>query len=104
MWLKFYTEGGTLNFVINSDKISGMWADKDPATQKRRTKIYFEEPNDYMIVKKPIEEIMEMIENGEEQCHPLEIEKRYKKIVEIMKSPNCTSQEALDEIAEVIRE
>jgi hypothetical protein len=67
MWLKFYTEGGTLEFVINSDKISDMWADKDPATQKRRTKIYFEEPNDCMIVKKPIEEIMEMIENGEKQ-------------------------------------
>jgi hypothetical protein len=66
MWLKFYTEGGTLDFVIDSDKISGMWTDKDPVTWKRRTKIYFGEPNDYVIVKKPIEEIMEMIEKGED--------------------------------------
>jgi Ran GTPase-activating protein (RanGAP) involved in mRNA processing and transport len=40
----------------------------------------------------------------EHEKRVLVIEEKYKKIVEIMKSPDYTSQEALDEIAEVIRE
>lgn len=64
MWLKFYEEDGTLDSVINSDKISSMFVRKIGATCLQTTVICMSNENDTITVNKPIEEIMEMIEKG----------------------------------------
>jgi hypothetical protein len=66
MWLKFYGEDGTLDSVINSDKISSMFARKNSVTWERTTVVYMSDEDDSITVYKPIEEIMEMIEKGED--------------------------------------
>jgi hypothetical protein len=66
MWLKFYDRDGKLDFAVNSDKISSMFAIKDFATLANTTKIYLINEND-IHVSKSIEEIMKMIEKGDEK-------------------------------------
>lgn len=66
MWLKFYNRDGDLDFAINSNNISSMFAIKDIATLANTTEIYLINDN-HIKVSTPIEEIMKMIENGEEQ-------------------------------------
>jgi glutathionyl-hydroquinone reductase len=67
MWLKFYEEDGTLDSVINSDKISSIFTRKNSATSWARTTVVcMSDGDDSITVNKPIEEIMEMIEKGEE--------------------------------------
>lgn len=65
MWLKFYKEDGTLDTVIDSNKISCMYSRKNSRTSVRTTDIYLNNENYYTTVNKPIEEIMKMIEEGE---------------------------------------
>jgi glutathionyl-hydroquinone reductase len=66
MWLKFYEEDGTLDSVINSDKISSMFTRKNSATWARTTVVCMSDGDDSITVNKPIEEIMEMIEKGDD--------------------------------------
>lgn len=66
MWLKFYGEDGTLDTVIDSNKISCMFTEKNSKTSAHTTSITLNNENYFTTVNKPIEEIMEMIEKGEE--------------------------------------
>ena len=66
MWLKFYNRDGDLEFAINSNNISSVFAIKDFATLENTTEIYLINGN-HIHVSKSIEEIMKMIEKGEEQ-------------------------------------